>query len=265
MLTYRTLRVLDSHKLTPNMQRIRFTGGDLRDFPASDGSQYLKLLFAEDGQPLSPTTLAALPEGQRPVMRTYTISSLDRTKGQLAMDFVLHGGTRSEGPAVRWAQSAQAGDILLVAGPGSSAPPNPDADWFLLVGDMTALPAISRHLERLPDSAQGYAILEICDDGDKQQLKTPTNVEIRWVVNPPANRRPAALRDAVAALPWRAGTPGVWAACEFDAMRLLRQFFCREQALPRQNIYISSYWRQGRSEDQHKIDKQRDAASRPSL
>ena len=260
MTHYRRLEVLDSQPLTPNMQRIRFAGEDLRDFPASEGSQYLKLLFAKNGQPLSAAALADLPAGQRPVMRTYTVRKLDRDRGQLVMDFVLHPSPQTDGPASRWAQAARPGEQLLVAGPGASTPLNPDADWFLLAGDMTALPAISRHLEKLPATARGYAVIEIRDARDKQQLRAPANIEIHWVINAAVGHRPATLREAIAALPWLDGAPSVWAACEFDSMRLLREFFCRERQLSRRQIYISSYWKVGRSEDQHKIDKQQDAA-----
>ncbi|EGU61267.1 utilization protein for catechol-siderophore, partial [Vibrio nigripulchritudo ATCC 27043] len=51
----------------------------------------------------------------------------------------------------------------------------------------------------------------------------------------------------------------VWCATEFSTMRQLRKYFRNEREVERDEIYISSYWKQGRTEDQHKIDKRKDA------
>jgi NADPH-dependent ferric siderophore reductase len=42
-------------------------------------------------------------------------------------------------------------------------------------------------------------------------------------------------------------------------MRALRQYFRNEKQVKRENIYISSYWKLGVSEDGHKTIKQQDA------
>ncbi len=46
---------------------------------------------------------------------------------------------------------------------------------------------------------------------------------------------------------------------EFDAMRELRHYFQNDKQVPRELIYISSYWKSGVSEDGHKAFKQQDA------
>ncbi len=51
---------------------------------------------------------------------------------------------------------------------------------------------------------------------------------------------------------------------EFDSMRALRQYFRNEKEVDRENIYISSYWKQGVSEDGHKVIKREDAESNNS-
>ena len=50
-----------------------------------------------------------------------------------------------------------------------------------------------------------------------------------------------------------------WAACEFSAMQKLRQYLRNELRLDRQSLYISSYWKAGLVEDQHKLVKREDA------
>ena len=43
--------------------------------------------------------------------RTYTIRALDRERGEMAVDFVVHGGTGLAGP---WAAAAQPGETIAV-------------------------------------------------------------------------------------------------------------------------------------------------------
>jgi len=59
-----------------------------------------------------------------------------------------------------------------------------DADWFLLVGDKAALPAMSVNLEQLPEDASGQAVTEIPSETDIQTLKVPRNLKVHWEVNP---------------------------------------------------------------------------------
>ena len=46
------------------------------------------------------------------------------------------------GPATSWAKAAVPGDTLEIGGPRGPTIVANDFDWFLLVGDETALPAI---------------------------------------------------------------------------------------------------------------------------
>ena len=60
----------------------------------------------------------------------------------------------------------------------------PDADWYPLAGDMAALPALSINIERLPDHARGYCVIEVACEADRQQFRHPSGMELIWVVNP---------------------------------------------------------------------------------
>jgi hypothetical protein len=42
-------------------------------------------------------------------------------------------------------------------------------------------------------------------------------------------------------------------------MRTIRTWLKDDKAIAHNNIYISSYWKKGRSEDQHKIEKRQDS------
>jgi len=254
----RLLTVIDSQQLTPNMQRISFQADDLSDFPADAAGGYIKLLFTEQGD----TDMSTLRADERPKMRTYTISNLHQALNQLDVDFVRHEHStidnHSGGFAAAWSQSVSIGDTISVAGPGMLKPVNIDTDWYFLVADMTALPALSAQLTKLPATASGYAVIEINHEDDKQVLTKPDGIQIIWVI---ANESKTNLLSQVKALTWQHGEVSVWCACEFSAMRTLRAYFRNDKAVDKDNIYISSYWKAGCTEDGHKIAKRDDNAA----
>lgn len=253
------LTVSQSQSLTPNMQRITLRGEDLAEFPTGNEGGYVKLLFPVAGQQSLPDA-KAIDAGAKVIMRTYTVRNFRPDDSEIDIDLVLHGeGGVHSGPASSWAAQTKPGDTMLMYGPGKVKTVSPDAEWFLLAGDMTALPAISCQVERLPEDAQGYAIIEINSEQDQQSLNKPDGLEVIWVVNPHPDRENTVLSDAVKSFNWPEGRPSIWAACEFSNMRLLRNYFKKEKQVPRDRVYISSYWKIGQSEDKHKVIKKQDA------
>lgn len=239
----RTLEVIRSRYLTPHMLRITLGGAGLADFPEDQASAYIKLIFPQPAQ-------------ARPLMRTYTISA--QRSDEIDVDFVLHA---TDGPASAWARRAKPGEQILVGGPGLKKLINHDADWFLLVGDMSALPAITVNLAQLPDHALGYAVLEVLSEADIQPLTLPRNMEVHWVVNGIASSDTSALLERVEQLDWLVGQPAVWVAGEFHSVRALRRYFKRQHPMEKSHIYQSSYWKINSTEDQHKIAKQHEVES----
>ena len=242
----RSLQVIRSTYITPHMLRITLGGDELAGFPQDQESAYVKLIFPQP-------QVDKAPSEARPLMRTYTVRH--QRAMEIDVDFVIHDHA---GPASSWALNATPGDTILVGGPGSKKLINPEADWFLLVGDMTALPAISVNLEQLPANARGHAVLEVHSEADIQPLVHPEGIELHWVINPTPDPEGLTLRNFLNNLPWCEGQVAVWAACEFASMRSLRQYF-REQGVAKSHLYISSYWKIGNSEDQHKVAKRDDA------
>ncbi len=243
----RTLEVLAKQKITPNMLRVTLGGEELADFPDGREGGYIKLIF--------PDAPHSTPE--RPAMRTYSIRSFDAQRSWLMVDFALHGD--AGGLATEWAENAQVGDRIMIAGPGSIRMTDPEAAWHMLAADMTGIPALMCNLERLPATAKGYVVIEVTSETDKQPLDLPAGMSLHWVVNPTPDKTKGDLVDTIKALPWLEGRVSVWTACEFDSMRALRSYYRNDRSVGRDQIYLSSYWRAGRTEDQHKIDKQADS------
>ena len=239
----RELDVIGKKNVTPNMLRITLGGAGLAGFPENQTSAYIKL---------------RLPDAQsgRDVVRTYTVRT--HNPDTIDVDFALHEDC---GPATLWALNAQPGDTITVGGPGPRKLVHEGADWYLLVGDMTALPAISGNLELMPETARGTAVIEVMNEADIQDLQKPPHLNIEWVVNPHPGHNSDLLVERVKNLPWQDGNPSVWAACEFSSMRKLRDYFRGERGLDNTNLYISSYWKAGSNEDNHKIAKREDATA----
>lgn len=65
----------------------------------------------------------------------------------------------------RWALQVRPGDKVGIRGPVGRV--IPQANWYLLVGDETALRAIARKPERLPTDANGIAVIEVADRSEE--------------------------------------------------------------------------------------------------
>lgn len=265
------IHVTDVRRISPRMARITFAGDGLDDFPTWPDQQ-LKLLFPKPGRhaPRLPDQGAdgdvmrwyhaflALPEDERPWMRSYTVRSYDPARQRITVDFVLHGaatpgGDPAAGPATRWAASAAVGDTLARYGPAADyARPLPldTADWLLLAGDETALPAIGSLVEALPPEARALACLEVADAAEEQRLTTRADLTVHWVHRdgaPPGHGD--ALPSAVRALPFPPGRVFAWLAGEAGTVRALRRHLVDERGIDKRQIDFTGYWRRRLTQD----------------
>ncbi len=257
--TPRRLTVVDTTALGPRLRRITLSGRELQDFPAAGPGAHIKLFVPRPGQePLLPTRGAkglAWPPGERPAVRTYSLRGHDPERGTVAVEFVLHG---DDGPASRWAARAQAGDPIGLAGPGGPPLYDADADFHMLAGDLSALPAIAAVLEALPASARGTALVEIADADDQQSLSHPPSVQLRWLHASTSSTDEPALAAALREVDWP-GTARVSAtvAGENAAVIAIRRQLLFDRGLPRAAVYAVPYWRRGDSEERYHEDRHR--------
>ncbi|QNP73704.1 siderophore-interacting protein [Streptomyces roseirectus] len=242
-------QVVRTERLTPHMQRVVLGGEGLAGFSADTCTDhYVKMLFAPDGvtypEPFDLERIRAeLPREQWPVTRTYTVRHWDAEHRELTLDFVLHG---DEGIAGPWAMRVQPGETVRFMGPGGAYAPAPDADWHLLAGDESALPAIAAALESLPDGAVARVFVEI--SGPEEEQKIDSDVEVTWLHR---GDRPVGepLTEAVRALEWPAGRVHAFVHGEAHFVKELRRLLRVERQLPREDLSISGYWRLGHNED----------------
>ncbi|MFJ7966921.1 siderophore-interacting protein [Streptomyces sp. NPDC096324] len=242
-------KVLRTERLTPHMQRVVLGGDALTDFATSGRTDhYVKLLFGPPGvtypEPFDLDRVREeFPRAQWPVTRTYTVRAWDSETRELTLDFVVHG---DEGLAGPWALRAQPGDLVRFMGPGGAYAPDTTADWHLLAGDESALPAIAAALESLPDAATVRAFVEV--SGPEEEQKIDSDAEIVWLHR---GDRPigATLVEAVRALEFPEGRVHAFVHGEAAFVKELRGLLRVERGIPREDLSISGYWRLGHNED----------------
>lgn len=149
------LQVVRTEQVNPHITRVVLGGNGFEGFEVSSFTDsYAKLIFLpESHEGPGPRDIDEARDMQATV-RTYTIRSVDTDRSEVAIDFVVHGDTGVAGP---WASRAKPGDKLYVTDSHGAYAPDPAADWHLLAGDESAIPAISVALQALPEkgSRQG--------------------------------------------------------------------------------------------------------------
>jgi NADPH-dependent ferric siderophore reductase len=168
---------------------------------------------------------------------------------------VTHG---DEGIAAPWAMAAQPGDEVIVRGPGGAYAPDPAADWHLLAGDESALPAISAALEALPAGARARVFVQVGDEAEVQKLVSDAEIEATWLLRTDYASHAAAgdaLVDAVRSLEFPPGSVHAFVHGEAGYVAALRRHLTAERAVPREMLSISGYWRLGKNEDGWQAEK----------
>lgn len=249
-LRFRTLQVQHSERINPHLVRITLTGDALPGFTSPGFDDHVKLFFPdpETGVLVLPQVGPAGPVypegGARPIARDYTPRHYDPAANTLQIDFALH----EAGPATAWALQAKPGDALGVGGPRGSFILPTNFDTFLLIGDDTALPAISRRLAELPAGTNAIVIAEVEDASAEQRFSSAANVNIEWI-----HRRSAAtgettgLQDALRRTRLPTGDFHAWVACESLTAKALRTQLIQEHGARPQWTKASGYWRRGQS------------------
>jgi NADPH-dependent ferric siderophore reductase len=244
----RLLQVRDVSRLTPKMVRVVVGGDALAGFVSASYDDHVKLFFPHPGEekPVLPTPSPngpVYPEGvPRPAARDYTPRRYDAAANTLTLDFVLHDA----GPATAWATRAKTGDFLGVGGPRGSFVIPDDFDWYLFVGDETALPAIARRLEELPANTRVVVVAEIADNAEEQQFASRARVEVRWLYrNTAAAASTSLLQHALAGLSLPSGEGYAWVAAEAATAKALRQYLVEQRGLDKERVKAAAYWKRG--------------------
>jgi NADPH-dependent ferric siderophore reductase len=242
-------------RVTPHVVRVVLGGEDLADFAAGAFTDhYVKLLLPPPGAPYGDDydlaeVRATLSREQWPRTRTYTVRAFDPDALELTVDVVQHGDAGLAGP---WAAAARPGDGLQLLGPGGAYTPDPTADWHLLVGDASVLPAIAASLPRIPAGVPVHVIVEVHDAAEEQPLTSPGDLSVTWLHRGDAGALPPAeepLVRAVRDLDAPAGRAHAVVHGEAVAVRELRRHLLVDRGFAREDLATSGYWKRTLDED----------------
>lgn len=237
-LRRRELTVTRVEKITPRMIRVTLHGSDLADFTSLGADDHVKIFVPSDAG-----------ESAR---RDYTPRRYDAGKGELVLDFALH----EAGPATAWAEKAKPGDLLTIGGPKGSAIVPDDFDWWLLIGDETALPAIGRRIEELSAGTPVTSIVAIANAAEQQLFNTSALHQAIWVERPGDRADdPEPLLDALNTLTLPTGDGFVWIAAEASVARAVRRHVLESLGHPPQWLKAAGYWVKGVADGHEKLDR----------
>jgi NADPH-dependent ferric siderophore reductase len=248
-------RVETVERLTPHMIRVVVTGDDLDGFEAGEFTDhYVKVQLPPPGASYSAPfdvedIRARLPREEWPRTRSYTVQDWDPGSRRLTLDFVVHGAAGIAGP---WATSARPGDTLQLVGPGGAYTPDPEADWHLMVGDESVIPAIAASLRRIPPGVPVHVLIEVDGPEEEQPLETPGDLRLTWLHR---NGDDEQLRAAVAALGFPDGDVHAFVHGEASSVRAVRKHLLADRGIDRDRLSVSGYWKRTRSDEDWRAEK----------
>lgn len=249
-LRFRQLEVRDVAPLTPNMLRVTLGGDDLEGFASPGFDDHVKVFFPDpatgvlpqptvgaDGTPTKPG-----PNDPPRIMRDYTPRQFDPATRTLVIDFAMH----ESGPATQWARNAKPGDRLGIGGPRGSFLIPMNFDGYVLIGDDTALPAISRRLAELPAGALVFVFVEVDGPADRLHFTSQADVVVEWVYRDgvPAGKSDALVK-AVAEASLPPGDLHAWVAAEAGVAKAIRKSLVDTRGLNPKWVKAAAYWRSG--------------------
>jgi NADPH-dependent ferric siderophore reductase len=241
-------RVESIEWLTPGYVRLVLNGDGLAEYaPVPCTDSYVNVAIPPAGSPYAAPfaldELKELPRDQRPFRRRITVRRWEPESRRLTLEFVTHG---DEGVAGPWAARAREGDALVFTGPAGAYNPDPDADWHLMVGDESALPAIAASLEAVPPGVP--VVVRLVCDGPEHELglESPGRLDLAWL-----HRSGDAdqLADAVAALEFPAGRVDAFIHGEAAETRAVRRHLLADRGLDAEQLSCSPYWHRGLTDE----------------
>lgn len=235
--------VVARRALSPRMLRITLQGDEFgADWPIEQPGEILTLLFLPEGERVVlPEQGWRFPEGApEQEWRNYTVRAHRPQAGEIDVDVVLH---EPRGPACTWAAATEVGSAVGYAGPRIDFAPVEGAEWLVLCGDETALPAITAILETAPEGQPVTALVEVHDEAEQLELALRPSQSVTWV---PRGGAPAGttshLADAVKALELADGVGQAWGAGESKIARDLRNALRGDLAMPKTHAHARGYW-----------------------
>lgn len=156
---------------------------------------------------------------------------------------------------MEWLNSAQVGTKIGLIGPRPHFIPNFTAKKHVVMfADDTAVPALYSILKQWELGLSADIFIESFEKDIASQLPELEHVKIHSFHKEHHTSQKGLLLKAAFALENYENIT-IWAACERNEARALRQFFLEDQQLNKNDVRIAGYWRDGVSSSE--LDKLR--------
>ncbi|MCC5951885.1 MAG: siderophore-interacting protein [Acidimicrobiia bacterium] len=247
---FRPVRVARTEQRTPYLVRVTLGGPALDGLELGLPAASVRVLLPEPGArdvviPTWEDNEFLNADGTRPLIRTLTPLRLDTTTdtAELDVDVVCHG----DSPLTTWATTAVEGTPAAVSGTGRGYEIDPAATDVLLVGDESALPAISTVIPALPVTARVRVLAEVRAEDGAPDLPDHPGLEVQWCLAEP-DGAPGSAMVAALAVAEVGSDSHVWAAGEAAAVQRIRKHLFDTVGLARSHAVVRGYWKVGRAE-----------------
>lgn len=243
---FRSMTVARVEQLSSRMLRLTFVGAELRGLYVDGPASSVRLLIpsSDNGDLVIPKWNGnefLLPDGSRPIIRTFTPRYMDPVEPFLVLDIVLH----DRGAVANWARTALSGYPAAVSGPGRSYAIDRRATDYVLLGDESAIPAISQLLEAIPGWIPVRATIEVAHPEAQVMLPHHPAAVVEWLDQKPGSA-PGDNLVRVAETAHLAEGVRLWAAGEAAAMHRIRRNLFAERGLSRSAATVRGYWKNAR-------------------
>ncbi|WP_236795151.1 siderophore-interacting protein [Amycolatopsis sp. GM8] len=250
-----TLEVVANTRLSPSFANITLGGPELEHFKPAGDDQAVRLFFPREGQEKLRmprvnseawiAELLVMSKASRPWVRNFTIRRARPELNEVDIEIVLHADT----PASAWVRRARPGDPAGIFDIGLTYLPPARAEWQMLVGDESALPAILAILDDAPESLAAQVYLEVPETADiRPDIVVPEGVHVHWLARDGADGLPGTLAlDAIRQATLPPGRFYTWVAGESRMATGLRRHLVNDRDVPKPDIAFIGYWKHGRS------------------
>ncbi len=166
---------------------------------------------------------------------------------ELTLDIVHH----DVGLVTEWVGTDCVGQTCTITEPKGSFAMPADAAWLMLVGDLTAMPAMARIVETCGVPTQVWA--EVPADAEVWPAYLGAAAgEVTWLTQPGDGL--SALGAVVPDLTWPPGDGYFWMAGESSQMRTIRKHLMRDRKLASTAYDVMGYWRGGAVRQPRAVD-----------
>ncbi|WP_374947559.1 siderophore-interacting protein [Agreia sp.] len=221
------LEVVQTHRVSPNFQRVTLAGDCLATYLNPRPADAFKIDIGTRDAPL---------------IRGFTVCDFDPTRLSFHFDVALHAG----GSASEWSRTIAAGHRLRFLGFRRDFAIGDGITEHVFITDASGLPAVAAILRSLPADHKVILLAETADRVDRELLEPSIDalggrIQTQWLVGAPSQGLDSALARAAARLSVPEGAQ-VWLAAESATVRTIRRHLLDEGGVPRGNLHATAYW-----------------------